>query len=304
MLQSEPVGRFTDGAIKTYLRGGNTPEEEEVVRRSSVEETPFNFTPQLLHLHRDHRLFEDGDIQRHMYLQDVYTSETQEDTPQLSVSEFACHITGCSAVFSTLEDYEHHYNSLHRQVCCSCHRSLPTARLLDIHIQEWHDSLFAILAQKQDMYQCLVEGCGQKFRTVNQRKDHLIRFHKYPPDFRFNKTRKDKGSRETVQPQRDTAMEVTDDVCESEDIYEVVCDVASTQQEEESMETPVPEDEAAPLNESASAEQHSDVSPAVHSTASSAATPLKPRYSYRVPAAVCFGHGSIRGFRAPRGRRK
>ena len=68
-----------------------------------------------------------------------------------SVSEFACHISGCSAVHSTLEEYEHHYNSLHRHVCCSCRRPLPTARLLDIHIQEWHDSLFTILAQRQDM---------------------------------------------------------------------------------------------------------------------------------------------------------
>ncbi|TDH01177.1 hypothetical protein EPR50_G00177880 [Perca flavescens] len=54
--------------------------------------------------------------------------------------------------------------------------SLPSARLLDIHIQEWHDSLFTILAQRQDLYQCLVEGCGQKFRTSKHRKDHLIRF--------------------------------------------------------------------------------------------------------------------------------
>lgn len=67
------------------------------------------------------------------------------------VSEFACHISGCTTVFSTLQEYEHHYNSLHRNVCCSCHHSLPTARLLDIHIQEWHDSLFTILAENQDM---------------------------------------------------------------------------------------------------------------------------------------------------------
>lgn len=136
----------------------------------------------------------------------------------LSVSEFACHMPACSAVFSTLKEYEHHYNSLHRNVCCTCRRSFPTARLLDIHIQEWHDSLFTILAQRQDMvgagmglcdfnqpftinlfwflrfqYQCLVEGCGQKFRTSKTRKDHLIRFHKYPPDFRFDKAKKEKG---------------------------------------------------------------------------------------------------------------
>lgn len=160
-----------------------------------------------------------------------------------SVSEFACHITGCCAVLNTLEEYEHHYNSLHRHVCCSCRRSFPSARLLDIHIQEWHDSLFTLLAAKQDMvrlkgsvfyalhllmstenksyintlfcslalkykkiiykclttilspfqYQCLVEGCGQKFRTSQYRKDHLISVHKYPPDFRFDKRKKDGG---------------------------------------------------------------------------------------------------------------
>uniref|UniRef100_A0A3Q3GMI5 Zinc finger protein 511 n=1 Tax=Kryptolebias marmoratus TaxID=37003 RepID=A0A3Q3GMI5_KRYMA len=135
----------------------------------------------------------DGDIHRHMYLQDLFISDA-EDKPALSVSEFACHISGCSAVFGSLDDYEHHYNSLHRHVCCSCRRSLPSARLLDIHIQEWHDSLFTILTQKQDMYLCLVEGCGLKFRTSIQRKDHLIRVHKYPPDFRFDKNKKEKGS--------------------------------------------------------------------------------------------------------------
>ncbi|XP_037541218.1 zinc finger protein 511 [Nematolebias whitei] len=155
-------------------------------------ENPFSFTPQLIRLHKDHELFEDGDIHRHMYLQDFFISDV-EDKAALSVSEFACHIWGCSAVFSSLDDYEHHYNSLHRHVCCSCRRSLPSARLLDIHIQEWHDSLFALLAPKQDMYLCLVEGCGLKFRTTIQRKDHLIRIHKYPPDFRFDKNKKEKG---------------------------------------------------------------------------------------------------------------
>ncbi|TKS85527.1 Zinc finger protein 511 [Collichthys lucidus] len=199
-----------------------TGDTHELRPRETEEGNPFTFTPRLIHLHKDHELFEDGDITRHMYLQDLYISEA-DDKPTLSVSEFACHISGCSAVFSTLEEYEHHYNSLHRHVCCSCRRSLPSARLLDIHIQEWHDSLFAILAQRQDMYQCLVEGCGQKFRTSKLRKDHLIRLHKYPPDFRFDKTKKDRGTREMKrQQQKDTAMEVVDDVCESEGVCEVL----------------------------------------------------------------------------------
>ncbi|XP_051273416.1 zinc finger protein 511 [Dicentrarchus labrax] len=303
MLQPLPTeGRVSAGSCDEDRPTGNTQEP----RQSEDEEgTPFIFTPQLIRLHKDHELFEDGDVHRHMYLQDLYISEADDKTT-LCVSEFACHISGCSAVFSTLEEYEHHYNSLHRHVCCSCRRSLPSARLLDIHIQEWHDSLFTILAQRQDMYQCLVEGCGQKFRTSKHRKDHLIRIHKYPPDFRFDKTKKDRRTRETKRPQqKDTAMEVVDDVCESEGVCEVMCDVLSDQPEHgESMETHVSEEEAARMAKSTSAEEHADLSAAAHGAGNISTEPLQPRYSYRVPTTVCFGHGSVRGFRGRRGRRK
>lgn len=303
MLQPDLVRLLnTEG---TLLEGCREEGPEELLhgRGGSAEGNPFNFRPQRLHLHKDHELFEDGDVSRHMYLQDLYVSEA-DGKPIPSASDFACHISSCSAVFSILEEYEHHYNSLHRNVCCTCRRSLPTARLLDIHIQEWHDSLFTILAQRQDMYQCLVEGCGQKFRTSKNRKDHLIRFHKYPPDFRFDKAKKDRGAVESKrhqQQQRDTGMEVVDDVCESEDLCEVLCDALSDQAEHESMETHVSEEDPARLATSApsmkdlhlcDAAAHSDVST------------QKPRYSYRVPSTVCFGHGSIRGFRGRRGRRK
>ncbi|XP_068579436.1 zinc finger protein 511 isoform X1 [Cebidichthys violaceus] len=303
-LQPDLVRLLTDGhlLVKSCDEDRSTGDTQEPRRSEDEEESPFNFTPQLIHLHKDHELFEVGDVHRHMYLQDLYVSEEADHKPTLSVSEFACHISGCSAVFSSLEEYEHHYNSLHRHVCCSCRRSLPSARLLDIHLQEWHDSLFTILAQRQDMYQCLVEGCGQKFRTSKHRKDHLIRIHKYPPDFRFDKTKKDRGTRQTKrQQQKDTAMEVVDDVCESEG----VCDVLSDQPEQgESMETHVCEEEAARMAKSASAEEHDDLSAAAHSTENTSTDPLKPRYSYRIPTTVCFGHGSVRGFRGRRGRRK
>ncbi|KAK2824235.1 hypothetical protein Q5P01_021410 [Channa striata] len=275
---------------------GNTPERRQ---SESGDMNPFSFEPRLIHLHKDHELFEDGDIHRHMYLQDLYVSEASDKTTP-SVSEFACHISGCSAVFTTLEEYEHHYNSLHRHVCCSCRRSLPSAWLLDIHIQEWHDTLFTILAQTQDMYQCLVEGCGQKFSTSKHRKDHLIRIHKYPPDFRFDKSKKKKGGKDVKkQTQKDTAMDVVDDVCKSEGVCEAMCDELSDQLElAESMEMHTSEEDAAPMAKSASAGEHADLATA-HST-----EPLQARYSYRVPKTVCFGQGSIRGFRGRRGRRK
>ncbi|XP_070697294.1 zinc finger protein 511 isoform X2 [Pempheris klunzingeri] len=308
MLQPDLLRLQTEGPVlvKSCAENGPTGSTQERRQREAEAGEPFTFTPQLIRLHRDHELFEDGDVHRHMYLQDLYITEADDDKPALSVSEFACHISGCSAVFSTLDEYEHHYNSLHRHVCCSCRRSLPSARLLDIHIQEWHDSLFTILAQRQDMYQCLVDGCGQKFRTSKHRKDHLIRIHKYPPDFRFDKNKKDGGSRETRrQQQKDSAMEAADDVCESEGVCEVMCDVPSNQPEHgESMETHVSEEEADRTFKSALTEEDADLSAVAHDTRNTSTDPPKPRYSYRVPPTVCFGHGSVRGFRGRRGRRK
>ncbi|XP_057705273.1 zinc finger protein 511 isoform X2 [Corythoichthys intestinalis] len=267
--------------------------QPELVPTQEEDENPFNFSPQLImYLHKDHELFEDGDVERHMYLQDLYISEADGDKQTLRVSEFACHISGCNAVHATLEEYEHHYNSLHRHVCSICRRSLPTARLLDIHIQEWHDSVFMVLAQRQDMYQCLVEGCGHKFRTSTLRKDHLIRIHKYPPDFRFDKPKREKGHQETKQQQAETAMEVADNVSA------VLCEEQSKQAEqEESMEMPLSTTEIHFCEKGASHEEQA----AGHNTNDEH---LNPRYSYRVPSTVCFGHGSTRGFRGQRGRRK
>ncbi|CAN9499857.1 unnamed protein product [Ophioblennius macclurei] len=285
-LQSLKPDELLMGESRTRDGGGQHEPEEG---------NPFCFTPQLIHLHKDHELFEDGDITRHMYLQDLYVREAEEDKAAVSVSQFACHISGCSVIFSTLEEYEHHYNSLHRHVCCSCRRSLPSARLLDIHIQEWHDSLFTILSLKQDMYQCLVEGCEGKFRTSKHRKDHLITIHKYPPDFRFDKPKKDKRVTKR-HPQKDTHMEAVDDICESEGVCEVMCKALPDHpDQEESMETQVSEKEAG--EDLPAVDQNTE-------QINTAPQPSRPQYSYRVPPTVCFGHGSIRGFRGRRGRRK
>ncbi|CAL8258436.1 unnamed protein product [Lota lota] len=260
------------------------------------ENTPFRFKPQRIHLNKDHELLEDGDIYRHMYLQNLSSSETDEQ-PKLSVSAFGCHISGCCQVFRSVEEYEHHYNSLHRHVCSACRRSFPSARLLDIHIEEWHDPMFNILAQSRDMYQCLVEGCGLKFRTSKQRKDHLIKIHKYPPDFRFDKAKREHRSvilLKEMKPQKKQGggVEVMEGVCEG------MCAAEPDQQEEdmEAMELqgPTGPGERGPPSVGTGAGQP-DTEPG--------SDQQKPRYSYRVPATVCFGKGSVRGFRG-RGRRK
>ncbi|XP_041922272.1 zinc finger protein 511 [Alosa sapidissima] len=241
----------------------------------------FTFRPQTIRLSKDHEFFEDGDVHRHMYLQDLATC-VAEDAQPAKVGEFCCHISGCSQLFESLEAYEHHYSALHRHVCATCRRCLPSTRLLDIHILEWHDSLFQLMAQKQSMYQCLVEGCELKFSSSVQRKDHLIKTHSYPADFRFDKTKKSRRLKEkAAAQQRDLVMEV----CEEGG--------ARTQGEMVSAETcesmdcgqiPGPGSEGGPTR-------------AGTAELSLTSASQKPRYTSRVPQSICFGQGSVRGFR-------
>lgn len=318
MLQADLISLLTEddlvnpcaNGIATFLLESNQNQlKQERGDRAAIEDRsfkPFTFAPQRIRLNKDHEFFEDGDVQRHLYLQDLSENTDIEDSPKLSVSAFGCHISSCRQVFSSVEDYEHHYNSLHKHVCCSCQRSLPSARLLDIHIQEWHDSLFMILAQRQDMYQCLVEGCGLKFRTSKQRKDHLIKIHKYPPDFRFDKAKKSKKIKDNQQ--RDSSIEEMECVCESSGVS-AGGTMPVLPEEGESMELHLSKSPEAvvlpasnhglPTVDTVPVEMHRE-----HPAASSSTnTSQKPRYSNRVPASVCFGQGSVRGFRG-RGRRK
>ncbi|KYO25209.1 zinc finger protein 511 isoform X1 [Alligator mississippiensis] len=233
-------------------------------------QAPFRFSPRRLRCPREHELLEDGDIHRHLYLQDILVSVTQV-TEKPKVSEFSCHIAGCCQVFDTLEGYEHHYNTLHRNVCSFCKRSFPSGHLLDIHILEWHDSLFQIMAEKQSMYQCLVQGCVEKFKSSKDRKDHLVTVHLYPSDFRFDRPKKAKSStKHSKSPLlQNTSMPV---------------DIKTSEQPQvDSMEiSPVEnmENASQPLSSLISL------------------PPEKHLNRSRIPSTICFGQGATRGFKS------
>ncbi|NXA42391.1 ZN511 protein, partial [Eudromia elegans] len=213
---------------------------------------------------------QDGDVHRHLYLQDVLTS-VSEVAERPKVSEFGCHVPGCCQLFDTLQGYEHHYNALHRNVCSSCKRSFPSGRLLDIHLSEWHDSLFQVLAEKQNMYKCLVEGCTEKFKSSKDRKEHLVTVHLYPADFRFDKPKKSKGGpkHETAPTKQDTGalMDVSTEASEQFQADSMEIDPS------EGMEVPLPAPN--PL-------------------------PEKRFYKSRIPSTICFGQGATRGFKGPK----
>ncbi|KAM8924585.1 zinc finger protein 511 [Pelodytes ibericus] len=232
-----------------------------VDKKQSLDNT---FTPVTVRFTRDHEFFEDGDVHRHLYLQGVLRS-TREVEERTKMSEFRCQAEGCSQLFNTLQSYEHHYNTRHRNVCATCTRSFPSARLLDIHILEWHDSLFQIMAEKENMYQCLVEGCMEKFKTRQERKDHLITTHLYPADFRFDKPKKPNSKK---KQDKNPAKEMPMDTGLSEEL-------------------PVESMEVGPSSAG-------DGSPEKSNFANTA--PCKQHNKNRVPRTICFGHGAVRGF--------
>ncbi|XP_047537977.1 protein lethal(2)k10201 isoform X2 [Vanessa atalanta] len=120
-----------------------------------------------------------------------------------------CTVPGCNFTVTSLLDYENHYNSSHRYSCMQCKKVLPSPHLLDLHIQEQHDSFFAVMAVKKPSYSCYIEECKEKFMNAEDRLNHCIKTHKLPKDFRFDqKPRKKNKSKKNSQ-----AMEIdVDDI--------------------------------------------------------------------------------------------
>ncbi|XP_026968846.1 zinc finger protein 511 isoform X3 [Sagmatias obliquidens] len=253
-------------ALHARLAGAPGSAEPLPVERDPAARTaPFRFAPRPVRFPREHDFFEEGDVQRHLYLQDVLT-QVGGAPERPRVPEFTCQVAGCCQVFDALEDYEHHYHTLHRNVCSFCKRAFPSGHLLDTHILEWHDSLFQILAERQDMYQCLVEGCTEKFRTSRDRKEHLVMRHLYPADFRFDKPRKSRGPVMPGAAEQVLAEALGDDGVPSEGDAMEVCS--------EHVEPP-----PAPAGE-------------------------RRAYSHRIPSTICFGQGASRGFKRTKKRNK
>ncbi|XP_036332710.1 protein lethal(2)k10201 [Rhagoletis pomonella] len=120
-------------------------------------------------------------------------------------TQFFCNVPGCQQICEDASTYQTHFNNVHRYLCSICRRSLPTPHLLDLHISERHDSYFATRVDRGEaMYSCLLEECKAKMLTQEQRKDHCIRIHKFPVNFRFEhfcgkSNKKKKSKTETTE---------------------------------------------------------------------------------------------------------
>lgn len=118
---------------------------------------------------------------------------TQLDVEELlhvDYAVFSCQAPGCSQTFSQLLDSETHYNAVHKHCCSVCKKSLPSSHLLELHIQEAHDSFFSVLSERKASYQCFLPTCGSLSWNPQDRHDHAVSVHKFPPDFRFDQVKK------------------------------------------------------------------------------------------------------------------
>ena len=111
-------------------------------------------------------------------------SDTQQSHAN-AVSTYACAEPGCELRFSSRSAAEQHYDCTHRCVCETCSDVFSDDRILRIHVEEEHSSLFSVMAESADMYECLVAACAKKFRTASGRRHHVINAHGFPHSFRF-----------------------------------------------------------------------------------------------------------------------
>ena len=97
---------------------------------------------------------------------------------------YPCGVLGCTLAFDSLADCDAHYEESHIFQCFECFAILPSEKLLDLHLQEAHDSFFAAAVERgKAKFSCLV--CDEEFDSIQNRHTHLMAIHRYPKWFRF-----------------------------------------------------------------------------------------------------------------------
>ena len=137
------------------------------------------------------------------------TLEDIEEFLHVDYGEFSCQVPGCRESFTQLHESETHYNAVHRHSCSVCRKSLPSPHLLELHLQETHDSFFSVMSERKASYQCFLPTCPSLSWTPEERHQHAVLSHKFPPDFRFDEVKKKPGRKKNSKAkQKDTVKEV------------------------------------------------------------------------------------------------
>ncbi|KAI8090544.1 hypothetical protein BDF21DRAFT_333223, partial [Thamnidium elegans] len=80
-----------------------------------------------------------------------------------------------------------HYEAVHRNVCLECLKIFPGFEWLQLHIDEFHNTLLQIKKERGDkIHKCYVEDCKKVFSDPRKRRLHLVDKHNYPRHFPFD----------------------------------------------------------------------------------------------------------------------
>ena len=78
----------------------------------------------------------------------------------------------CSFTTAQQDDLDFHHHIHHQHVCSQCSSIFPSYFLLDLHMDEVHNSYCPTRS-----YRCLIELCAKRFPTVDQRWQHVCDEH-------------------------------------------------------------------------------------------------------------------------------
>lgn len=171
----------------------------------SVFKIPF--VPQKISFDPNCEFFEEGNrFCRPLEKQLIVEEDCGED-PQ-TVPRFVCTEPNCEHTFNCLQSCEVHYACAHRYVCIECKRVLPSQPMLDLHIQDNHRHSLPTVDCENDLYACFIVLCAKRFSSLEERNEHLINDHKYPPNFKFGMLR----SKKILGPERMDTSSPSDNV--------------------------------------------------------------------------------------------
>ena len=169
----------------------------------------------LRRLYDDDEFFDEGNEQRELYSkcsvvslqeqeQEQNDNDNDNDNDNMNIEQeqdttqhFHCNIDTCNRHFQTATEYASHYAVQHRYRCATCCAVLPNSRLLDMHIEERHDSFFAAMASRKPSYKCLVHSCTTLFANSYERSLHLQTIHLFPKNFCYDRQKRTKTQRRT-----------------------------------------------------------------------------------------------------------
>ncbi|XP_027843251.1 zinc finger protein 511 [Aphis gossypii] len=114
---------------------------------------------------------------------DIFDKSQNEFYMSDTSDTFLCNVDGCSSTFTSMADYDLHYNSNHRYTCTYCRKLLQSAHLLDLHISELHDNFFKASSAKKPMFKCFIETCETLFWNSEERDTHCKDIHKMSKNF-------------------------------------------------------------------------------------------------------------------------